>query len=587
MPEFVVVEDMASYMRSWRGITDEHHKLREMYDSLVDSERMRADTKRLAEASKHKHEHQDFVFNPVAPPVISTTYTTAAERRDAMTETYPAYMGLAAVRTGIQANTIFRGHLYVSKFNPSVEATVDLGGLSLSQATGKPVEGDSTPSVNEIVVEGMQSRNRAMHGDTVAVQLLPRAQWWCKTERLYGPSQREKGVDDKERGQGELVPTGRVVHVFERGWRPSVATIELDGGMRRKRFVLCVPLDQRLPKIRIATRQAELLANERLVVHIDEWPCTSKYPSGHYVQRLGEIGAVETEVAAIEVENAIHHPPFTQGQIEALPDRRSRLSDASGATGRESNPYWWTIPASDLVGRRDLRVSHATSVCSIDPPGCEDIDDALSCRVLPNGNYELGVHIADVTHFVAHNSNLDMEARSRGTSVYFVDRRLDMLPLVLSADLCSLRGGTERLAVSVLYEMDKNYNIVKSWFGRTAIYNSFAFSYQEAQRIIDCKGDGEKDRKLSPKGTPLSSEQLAMYPQLQILFDGGRVLKALRKRAGALDLESMEMEFQLGEDRQPIDLVTTPHLDVHNTIEEFMILVRFLTLAAPSFSPRN
>jgi DIS3-like exonuclease 1 len=124
-------------------------------------------------------------------------------------------------------------------------------------------------------------------------------------------------------------------------------------------------------------------------------------------------------------------------------------------------------------------------VCSIDPIGCEDIDDALSVKKLPNGRIEVGVHIADVSAFVAHESHLDKEARERSTTIYLIDRRLDMLPALLAADLCSLHQGEDRYAVSAIWEFDKHDNVVSSWFGRTLIKSKYALHYDQAQAIID------------------------------------------------------------------------------------------------------
>lgn len=125
------------------------------------------------------------------------------------------------------------------------------------------------------------------------------------------------------------------------------------------------------------------------------------------------------------------------------------------------------------------------TICSVDPPGCTDIDDALHCRKLKNGNYEVGVHIADVSHFIRPNTAIDKEAASRATTVYLVDKRIDMVPELLSSNLCSLRGGEERFAFSCVWELDSNANIVNTKFHKSVIKSKKAMTYEEAQLIID------------------------------------------------------------------------------------------------------
>ena len=197
---------------------------------------------------------------------------------------------------------------------------------------------------------------------------------------------------------------------------------------RNAQKILVTPWDYRIPKIRISTQQAEALQEYRVVVRIDSWESTSVYPNGHFVRVLGRIGDLEGEIAAILVENSITVAPFSEIQMNEMPVSSSK------------NP--WKVNPEEEKKRLNLRDTHL--IFSIDPKGCEDVDDALSVRTLPNGNLELGVHIADVTYFVAANSYTDIEARARATTYYLADRRYDMLPSVLSADICSLLSGVDR-----------------------------------------------------------------------------------------------------------------------------------------------
>ena len=202
----------------------------------------------------------------------------------------------------------------------------------------------------------------------------------------------------------------------------------------REESVLFVPVNKSIPKVRIRTKQAGELTTKRIMVAIDAWPATSKFPVGHYVRTIGEIGDIECESEVILIEHDVCIREFSLASMRCLPK--------VGPNGE------WDPPADEVAKRVDLRTGYR--VCSIDPPGCKDIDDALHVRPLGGGRVEVGVHIADVTHFVAPNDPLDEEARFRGTSVYLVQKRIDMLPKLLTTDLCSLRGNVERLAFSVL-----------------------------------------------------------------------------------------------------------------------------------------
>lgn len=195
-------------------------------------------------------------------------------------------------------------------------------------------------------------------------------------------------------------------------------------------------LDRRIPRIRIKTRQASELLGKRIVVNIDAWDRTSRFPIGHFVRTLGELETKQAETEAILLEHDVQYRPFPKSVLDCLP----------------SEGHDWRVPTDmshpGWKGRKDLR--HLL-VCSIDPPKCQDIDDALHARLLSNGNYEVGVHIADVSNFVKPNNAMDEEAAMRGTTVYLVDKRIDMLPPLLGTDLCSLKPYVERFAFSAIW----------------------------------------------------------------------------------------------------------------------------------------
>ena len=192
------------------------------------------------------------------------------------------------------------------------------------------------------------------------------------------------------------------------------------------------------------------------MVAIDDWPVTSRYPIGHYTKTLGPIGDREVETQVLLIEHEIPPNVFSKEVMDCLP------------------PDDWKITEENARGREDLR--DKVCIVSIDPPGCKDIDDALHARDLPNGNIEVGVHIADVTYYMKQGSALDREARNRSTSTYLVDRRLDMLPKLLTETLCSLVGGEDRFAFSVILEMTHEADVVNQRFVKTIIRSHQAMS---------------------------------------------------------------------------------------------------------------
>lgn len=205
-------------------------------------------------------------------------------------------------------------------------------------------------------------------------------------------------------------------------------------------------------------------------------------------------------------------------------------------------------------GRTDLR---GLPILSIDPPGCKDIDDALHCIVLPNGNYEVGVHIADVTHYVKAGSAIDLEAANRSTSTYLVNKRLDMLPGLLTTDLCSLKGGVDRFAFSVLWEVTPNADIINVEFKKSIIHSIAALTYQQAQGMID-QSDDEND------------VQACAVKRLASL---ARLFRAKRIAAGALTLASPEVKFVLdSESLNPTDVQSYQLYEANALVEEFMLL---------------
>jgi exosome complex exonuclease DIS3/RRP44 len=446
---------------------------------------------------------------------------------------------LSELTRRLREGTLLQGPLRVSRFSPWEARLAREGG-------------------DEVLILGREDMNRAMEGDVVAVELLPRAQWRAPSSRLPQPAapgddgeaEAAAQVAPGEHYGGEAVvdgaqPTGRVVGVLRRAWRERGYAGSLDPPSAGRRsgagasWELLIPADRRFPKIRIRTRQAAALADQRLVVVIDSWEASSAYPSGHYVRSLGACGDREAETLLLVHEHDIDTRPFSEAVHACVP------------------PLPWRVPASALAeaGREDLR---HLRVCSVDPPGCRDIDDALHCRRLAGDaeRWECGVHIADVTAFLRPGSAMDEEASRRGTSTYLVQRRIDMLPKALTEDICSLRGGEERLTFSCLWTMDGEANVLDVRFTKAVIRSAAALSYQEAQARMDDAGACD----------PLTCD----LRQLNAL---AKRLRARRAASGALQLASPEVKFALdSETLDPLDVGMYEVREANQMVEEFMLL---------------
>ncbi|EEP80962.1 mitotic control protein dis3 [Uncinocarpus reesii 1704] len=475
---------------------------------------------------------------------------------------YPEYYSISKFMTGLRAGTLHQGTFNVSPYN-YLEGSVQVAAFDKS-----------------LLILGRENSNRAIAGDLVVVEVLPKDQWKSPSTKIVDEEaltkdenpefeENEAVVTEKERralqedvrkahgtsAEGRAQPTARVVGVIKRNWRQYVGNI--DGGSfsaeassgRRQQTVFVIPMDKRVPKIRIRTRQASELLGQRILITIDSWDRDSRYPTGHYVRSLGELETKAAETEALLLEYDVQYKPFSQAVLNCLPPE-----------GHD-----WKVPESlnDPLwkDRKDLR---DLLVCSIDPPGCQDIDDALHARPLPNGNFEVGVHIADVSHFVRPNNSMDTEASMRGTTVYLVDKRIDMLPMLLGTDLCSLKPHVERFAFSVIWEMTPDAEIVSANFTKSVIFSKEAFSYEQAQLRID---DQSKNDDLTQG--------------MRTLLRLSKTLRQKRMDAGALNLASPEVRIEAeSELNDPVaDVKTKALLDTNSLVEEFMLLAN-ITVAS-------
>ncbi|KAI8980354.1 hypothetical protein BDB01DRAFT_797508 [Pilobolus umbonatus] len=405
----------------------------------------------------------------------------------------------------------------------------------------------------DIIIMGNEHRNRAVHGDTVVVEILSENNWTTASNDIAynaSPAEDEYEEDRFNNENKSTQPTGRVVGILNRNWRPYVATIQEDSSELGGSIHLAIPLDPVIPKIRVRYHDVTLIENQRIVVRIDNWPISSQYPNGHFVRSLGPIHTLSTEISAILVEHSISVSQASQGFSEAS------LNEMPIDTPEMP----WKPIEEELIERRDLR---DLTVFSIDPPNCQDIDDALSVKELKNGHVELGVHIADVSYFVKENSMTDLEARSRGTTVYLADRRFDMLPTVLSERVCSLRHKVDRYAVSVIWTLDASYKITDTWFGRSVINSSCEMEYEQAQQLLDGKSVA------TGLNVTLSKK---LKPYVTKLADVLRVMRDRRLNKGALELEGNEIKFKITDKQEITDIIPKDSLEIHGLVAEAMIM---------------
>lgn len=465
---------------------------------------------------------------------------------------YPEYYSMSRMTTGIKAGTLHQGVFHVSTFN-YLEGTVKVPAFDKA-----------------LLILGRESSNRSVSGDVVVVEILPKDQWKSPSDQILDEDalnqnenaeneEHEEAVvtENERRALQEEVrrahnagadtraqPTCRVVGVMKRNWRQLVGTIDSasTGSGNRQTTVFLVPMDKRIPKIRIRTRQVDELVGKRIVAAIDSWDRDSRYPVGHYIRSLGELETKEAETEALLLEYDVQYRPFPKAVLDCLPPEGHGWKVPEDA----ADPGW--------KGRRDLR---ELLICSIDPPGCQDIDDALHARPLPNGNFEVGVHIADVSHFVKPNNAMDAEATARATTVYLVDKRIDMLPMLLGTDLCSLKPYVERYAFSTIWEVTPDADVVSASFTKSVILSREGFSYEQAQKRIDDKSATDDLTK-----------------GMRILLALSQKLRQKRMDAGALNLSSPEVRIEADSESSDslADVKTKAHLATNSLVEEFMLL---------------
>ena len=386
---------------------------------------------------------------------------------------------------------------YIREYGPKPQYVV---GIVDMKSTGKAYV--IPDEEGEDIFIAANNTGKALHGDKVKVSMFPKRK--------------------SKKNEGEIV------EIIERAKTDFVGIFSLSHGFA---FVvpdrISMPLSIYIPKGKYKGAKD----GQKVIVHLTDWPDNAKNPFGEIVKVLGNPGENNVEMQSIlaEYEYPLDFPKAVEKEAKAISDK---------------------IKSSEIKKRRDFR---NVFTVTIDPHDAKDFDDALSLQYLPNGNYEVGVHIADVSHYVQPGSAIDVEAQDRGTSVYLVDRTIPMLPEKLCNMVCSLRPDEEKLAFSVIFELNEDADIVNKWIGKTVIKSNRRYAYEEVQEMIEgADGDNKKE--------------------LMTLNDLATKLRAKRMKEGCINFHSEEVKFILDENGKPIDTYVKVQKEANMLIEDFMLL---------------
>ena len=364
--------------------------------------------------------------------------------------------------------------------------------------------------------------NKALNGDIVEVYVFKR----------------------KKGGKSE----GEVTKIIERKRTEFVGTIQV-----QENFAFVDVTDYKMytdifvPKNKINGAKN----GEKVLVEMEEWPEKADSPFGRVLKVLGMPGEHNTEIHSILAQYGLPYefPPEVEDYANKI--------DTS-------------IKASEIKKRRDMR---DVLTFTIDPKDAKDFDDALSFRKIENGNFEIGIHIADVSHYVTPGNELDDEAYERATSVYLVDRVVPMLPEILSNNACSLRPNEEKYTFSAVFEINKKAEVVKQWFGKTVTLSDARFSYEEAQHVIE---NPEEKIHTIPSDISIIDKEYSVKPEIAAAIlemdNLAKTLRTKRMRAGAISFDKVEVKFILDENSNPEGVYFKESKDANKLIEEFMLL---------------
>lgn len=367
-----------------------------------------------------------------------------------------------------------------------------------------------------------QNLNKALNGDIVEVYVFKR----------------------KKGGKTE----GEVTKIIERKRTEFVGTIQV-----QENFAFVDVTDYKMytdifvPKNKINGAKN----GEKVLVAMEDWPEKADSPFGNVLKVLGMPGEHNTEIHSILAQYGLPYdfPP----EVEDF-----------------ANKIDTSIKESEIKKRRDMRDA---LTFTIDPKDAKDFDDALSFEKMENGNYEIGIHIADVSHYLTPGNELDDEAYERATSVYLVDRVVPMLPEILSNNACSLRPNEEKYTFSAVFEMNQKAEVVNQWFGKTVTYSDARFAYEEAQHVIENPKEGTH---IIPSNISITDKEYTVKPEIATaILEMDRLAKTIRTkrmRAGAISFDKVEVKFILDENSNPEGVYFKESKDANKLIEEFMLL---------------
>lgn len=403
----------------------------------------------------------------------------------------------------LQSNILVVGNRGKYKLNPihlDANANIIEGRISMKQ-TGKAYLIPNNPESEDVFIAPNNTAH-ALNGDIVKVHLFP-----------------------ARRGRK---PEGRIVEILKRDKEFFVGTIKESRNMSY--FIpdnINMPIDILIPNEALCGAQN----GQKVVVKITEWSEHARNPFGEVTQVLGFPGDNTVEMYSILIDQNFN-PTFSE-QAE-----------------KEAAEISITIPEQEILLRRDFR---DIFTITIDPADAKDFDDAISFKGMGNGLYQVGIHIADVSHYVKSNTVIEKEAYQRATSVYLVDRTIPMLPEKLSNNVCSLRPHEDKLCFSAVFEMDEDGKVQKQWIGKTVVNSDHRFNYEEVQEIIETKQG-------------LHSEEILMLDKI------AKALRAERFSKGSINFTSEEVKFILDENAKPIGVYIKENKDSNQLIEDFMLL---------------
>lgn len=380
------------------------------------------------------------------------------------------------------------------KIGPFVTGEVDM------KSTGKAYV--ITDEMLEDIRISSENTGTALHGDIVKVLLFPK--------------RRDHKIE------------GEIIEVIKRGKTRYVGTIQ-----KNKRFTFLIPDSKSMPvDIIIPSDQLnEAHHGQKVIAELTEWVPPAKNPYGKVIEILGKPGENEAEIMGILSERGLpsRFPADVEKEAEKIP---------------------YEIPAAEITKRKDFR---QVTTFTIDPADAKDFDDALSLQKDSEGNWEVGVHIADVSWYVKPGSKMDAEALERATSIYLVDRTIPMLPEKLSNGVCSLRPNEDKLTYSVVFTMNDKARVLKAWIGRTVIHSNRRFSYEEVQDIIE-------------------NQQGEFLEEINVFNKLAKIIRERRMKNGAIAFEKKEVKFHLDQNGKPLGVYFKEQKDAHKLIEEFMLL---------------